>query len=406
MAKKRQRTASGTSRGARKKAVKVVETDTTEDSLKRDIDWDQTLTWALVSTITDNENIRQALFPGPGANPSTAKGGGKTKTEAHALLAEILFADHEAYGLAYQADKTVKAARIKWATKIKNRVQKVRQDVMEHMNAMDQTGAGIMSKDEIDFSRDNAFTNLARFTTEKVLLECPWFFEMKVLIAQRPNVKPVGLGNALSAIDETVLFDESDENDHQVRSAAEEKAAGVADVYKSILDTEFSSDEEPTDPPDAVPMVDRDTKTRELNSKNNKKKVMAPSTKKVKLEDKFLLAHTEEEKTRQKAYDAKIAAASAEKTRAQSRNEYKLEKLRLSAKLAERKMEHRERMAAYKAGVPHTTPSGLLGGHSDGYLDTSASGQDLTASLSFSTSANFSDLGDSTLDFGSSPVML
>lgn len=77
--------------------------------------------------------------------------------------------------------------------------------------------------------------------------------------------------------------------------------------------------------------------------------------KKVKLEDKFLASQKEEEKTRRAAMDLKIAQSSADKElgveRVRSQTEVKLERLRLKADIVKKKMEHRERMAAIKAGL-------------------------------------------------------
>ncbi|EIN09280.1 hypothetical protein PUNSTDRAFT_32081, partial [Punctularia strigosozonata HHB-11173 SS5] len=48
----------------------------------------------LVAAILENERIRKGLFPGPGANPSSQKGGGTPKTEHYWALAQIVFGEH------------------------------------------------------------------------------------------------------------------------------------------------------------------------------------------------------------------------------------------------------------------------------------------------------------------------
>ncbi|KJA22275.1 hypothetical protein HYPSUDRAFT_109804, partial [Hypholoma sublateritium FD-334 SS-4] len=48
----------------------------------------------LIAAITDDPDIKQGLFPSPGANVSTTKGGGKRKSFWQRKLAEILFAEH------------------------------------------------------------------------------------------------------------------------------------------------------------------------------------------------------------------------------------------------------------------------------------------------------------------------
>jgi hypothetical protein len=57
---------------------------------------------ALISAITDDRKIKQALFLPPGSNVSSSKGGGKPKTEYHWLLCQILFMDHPTYQDAFQ----------------------------------------------------------------------------------------------------------------------------------------------------------------------------------------------------------------------------------------------------------------------------------------------------------------
>jgi len=42
-------------------------------------------------------------------------------------------------------------------------------------------------------------------TTEEIQSVAPWFFEMRDLIAQRPNLVPTGLGHSASSFDEDVL---------------------------------------------------------------------------------------------------------------------------------------------------------------------------------------------------------
>jgi hypothetical protein len=82
---------------------------------------DVDLTWALISAITDDEIIRQGLFPGHGSNVSTSRGGGKKKIDHQYELAKHLFWDHEKYGEAFQLARDPKSKNW-WAMKIKNRL--------------------------------------------------------------------------------------------------------------------------------------------------------------------------------------------------------------------------------------------------------------------------------------------
>ena len=47
---------------------------------------DKDLTWQLINCMTEDPIIRQGLFPGPGANVSTTKGGGLSKAHHHKEL--------------------------------------------------------------------------------------------------------------------------------------------------------------------------------------------------------------------------------------------------------------------------------------------------------------------------------
>jgi hypothetical protein len=77
----------------------------------------------------EDRQIKQALFPSPGPNSSSSKGGGKPKMEHHYAIAQIMFMDHQKYGDAFQkaeeaeGKEGVKLRRL-WGNKIKNRLVK------------------------------------------------------------------------------------------------------------------------------------------------------------------------------------------------------------------------------------------------------------------------------------------
>lgn len=83
---------------------------------------DRDLTWQLINCITEDPIIRQGLFPGPGANVSTTKGGGLSKAHHHKELAARIFGDHPVYGPAFAQALTPKE-KVVWANRIKNRIQ-------------------------------------------------------------------------------------------------------------------------------------------------------------------------------------------------------------------------------------------------------------------------------------------
>jgi hypothetical protein len=82
---------------------------------------DKELTWKLINAITEDPMIKQGLFPSPGANVSTAKGGGLSKTQHHKELAARVFSDHIMYGPAFELARSPKEKN-SWGQKIKNRI--------------------------------------------------------------------------------------------------------------------------------------------------------------------------------------------------------------------------------------------------------------------------------------------
>jgi hypothetical protein len=68
----------------------------------------------------DDAEVKQGLFPMPGANLSLSKGGSKTKSDYHWTLANIIFEDHPVLGPEILSDN---ADRKFWQLKVKNRLQ-------------------------------------------------------------------------------------------------------------------------------------------------------------------------------------------------------------------------------------------------------------------------------------------
>ncbi|KLO06215.1 hypothetical protein SCHPADRAFT_946284 [Schizopora paradoxa] len=167
-------------------------------SAKIDINWDENTTWALVNNITDDDKIRQGLFPDAGGNVSTGKGGGKTKTEWHELLAKRVFLDHEQYGPLFARTANTTSGMKAWALKIKNRIQKLVRETQTYKQQMGTTGEGIQA-DQIQ--EGSKLENL----WQDILQEFPYFAEMRELVGSRPNLNPVGIGNLATDIDATVL---------------------------------------------------------------------------------------------------------------------------------------------------------------------------------------------------------
>ncbi|KAJ7584580.1 hypothetical protein C8J56DRAFT_1054044 [Mycena floridula] len=179
----------------------VATNKTKAEIVKTDVIWDAALTWKLVSAIEEPE-IKPGLFPSAGED--MLRSTSKNKQEYYGLLAKTLFADHELYGAAYtaaMAPGTTAAQRKHWSSKIKNRIDKLVSDTHAHTTEMGQTGEGIERADEIDMSQNNQFT----MKWAEIESHSPWYWNMKALVGQRPNITPVGLGNNEADIDLTVL---------------------------------------------------------------------------------------------------------------------------------------------------------------------------------------------------------
>jgi len=62
------------------------------------------LNWSMITAITDDSEIRNGLYPPPGSNTSTAKGGGQKKSYWHRKIATTLFKDHDEFKEVFAAD--------------------------------------------------------------------------------------------------------------------------------------------------------------------------------------------------------------------------------------------------------------------------------------------------------------
>ena len=87
------------------------------------ISWrDPSLTWAFIAAITNDPLIKQGLFPSPGTNVSTSKGGGKPKTDHHYMVTVAIFGEHDVYKDTFKLAKGPKEKAV-WGKKVKNCIQ-------------------------------------------------------------------------------------------------------------------------------------------------------------------------------------------------------------------------------------------------------------------------------------------
>ncbi|KAJ4473465.1 hypothetical protein C8J55DRAFT_562990 [Lentinula edodes] len=68
---------------------------------------------------------------------------------------------------------------------------------------MGQTGEGLTSEDQIDMSLSNSFTTV----WSKVKKNFPYYFIVREIVGERPNITPVGLRNAKTPIDTSFLHE-------------------------------------------------------------------------------------------------------------------------------------------------------------------------------------------------------
>ncbi|KAJ7893820.1 hypothetical protein B0H14DRAFT_3427117 [Mycena olivaceomarginata] len=192
--------------------------------------------------IGENALIKQVFFSPPGPNASTKKSGGKTKVSARWEICLKLLGDHPNYQEAIGTAANVPRERSPWANRIKNRLRTMGKETRAYIEIMGQTGARIECAADIDTTKENSFTTkwrtyspynsrtvLSPFT-EEIEHECPWFFEMRELIGQRPNVVPVGLGHSSIGFDEDVM--------NPAATRSDSLAEPVSDVDQGIENEE------------------------------------------------------------------------------------------------------------------------------------------------------------------------
>ncbi|KAI0737911.1 hypothetical protein C8Q80DRAFT_1209190 [Daedaleopsis nitida] len=202
--------AGGQSRGTRAQkkdgGTTPAQASDSEEAGDDHVDWDKdnhALSWSLLTAITDDEIIQNALFPPPGATQSVKNGRGKPKANHHWKLCKTLFLDHAEHGATFQAvvESGDTSLKKKWTTKVKNRLARMVKRVNAAREILGKTGEGIEHASDILDTVPSEFKN----KWEEVQAMCPYFFELRALIAQRPNNNPTGIGNTESEIDLTVL---------------------------------------------------------------------------------------------------------------------------------------------------------------------------------------------------------
>ncbi|KAJ7745147.1 hypothetical protein B0H16DRAFT_1856801 [Mycena metata] len=361
-----------------------------------DIDWKNEegiqLTWKLITAIEDGDDIRASLFPPVGANKLS---GGKKKSEYQYQLAKVLFAEHPKFKESFAQAKTAKEKK-PFYTKIKNRVDALTKKTRGQIEEMGQTGAGIGSEEDIQ--PGTAFTTKWDLIKE----DSPWFFHMRSLVGERPNLVHTGLGNNDSEVDMSILLGGDRDADDSSSLAPDDIADLPGQLTRSpsvtAVDLDGSdSDDLPRAPtlesvkkggikrkqPDAVNSSESLDMKPPVKKTQPKPAISQPAPKKtpvakpVTVKDKFTAAVLAEEQTAQEHLKLKRAKNT-------DRKEVQLEKLRLQAEAKAEKskakmeilrmkmaQEHEYRMAQLRAGPsqPQAGPSS----HSGAYAGDSQS---------------------------------
>ncbi|KAJ7060737.1 hypothetical protein C8F01DRAFT_1253223 [Mycena amicta] len=186
-----------------KKAASGGKTTTTETSVEIDWNGDHDLTSALITAIEDDSLMRDALFPAPGPNKRT---GGLPKKTYHQKAAIAIFSTHPQYQDQF-AKATDAAGKEIWSNKIKNRLTAITTKARGYINEMGQTGAGLDSEQDI-----SPGTSLAT-KWDVIKAEFPWFWRMRALIGERPNLRPTGIGDVQTVIDTSILLPNPDDRE-------------------------------------------------------------------------------------------------------------------------------------------------------------------------------------------------
>jgi hypothetical protein len=136
-------------------------------------DNDQQLTYYLLETVMQNEDLRKGLWPGKHEKISQDKKG-ITKIKHLENLAVLLLQDNPELGKHVTTDK----GRKHYARMMKNRVYTMTTTFKDAIRDLGCTGGGTRNEEDLDNpeSLDN---------WEDVQAKCPWYLEMRAIVGDR-----------------------------------------------------------------------------------------------------------------------------------------------------------------------------------------------------------------------------
>ncbi|KAF8183570.1 hypothetical protein K438DRAFT_1975044 [Mycena galopus ATCC 62051] len=331
---------------------------TDNGEVDKDVDWKDPdgiqLTWTLITAIEDTALIRDSLFPPVGA-PKLS--GGKPKSEYQYQLDKTLFAEHPKYTDAFTKAITPEEKK-QWYKKIKNRLGYMVTKTRKYINEMGETGAGIEA--EADIRPGTAFST----RWDQIKKEFPWFFHVRALIGERPNLIPTGLGNNDSEIDTSLLMPSDRDGDDASSIIADDTTSYTPSPPRAVespgapVDADDSDSDFPANPSNfkrkkantEVTAVDvkpgrKKTKPAPAVSKPATKKT-GPTAKPATAKDKFAAAVATEEETAQQALQVKQSKLSAQK-------EVELQKLKVKGEMKAKKEDAKLALTKLKMEQEH-----------------------------------------------------
>jgi hypothetical protein len=279
--------------------------------------------------------------------------------------------------------------------------------------------------------------------TEEIKADCPWFFTMCDLLAERPNIIPTGIGDSTSVMDSSVLA--GSHLDSEIEGTPDEPGIFTDSLAREFIVDDEAGNEGKSKPLTEAPMGDSETPppahTTGSSSNLKRKQEADPSrsggsklkqcgsgaSKKTKFEE-FADIAASEEQTRQREIDlakSKIVAAAqvqveTQKTKVELKKaKVELERMKLASlamkkdyKMERMRLKHEQEMAkinwtsaaaagaslgasSFSAGAPTHLMSESAAAHASPSNSTDSSTALSTAGLG---STYFTDLLQSTND--------
>ncbi|KAJ7700178.1 hypothetical protein B0H16DRAFT_1835286 [Mycena metata] len=179
--------------------------------------------------------------------------------------------EHPAYEDVFAKAVTPKQQDV-WAGKIKNRVGTIKDKVKAAMDLMGQTGAGLESVGDIQEGTE------LMTKWDKIKLNSPWFWEMRSLIGERPNLRPVGIGNNNSAMDVSLLLPGSDDDADGARTSSPDLFPETLGGKSVDSDNESTSSKKPI----VIDNEDSDVAKAKGKSAGKRRAVSEPASPNVK----------------------------------------------------------------------------------------------------------------------------